>query len=584
MYAATEALKDAFNPNQGHGSRAIDWETRFAIVNNEAVAQTVTTAQEDGQISRMAQVMNGVETPLNLATFEAMGWPLNGSVVVPPKTTQIPTAEVGLIMPKLSDANGVYAEPQVFTATTQGTFNYIAITISWGHAIPADFTVQWFNGDTVVNEVAVSGNTSSLSLLNYPVEGCNKVVVTITKSLLPYRRCRIAEFTPGAVKVYNKNSANSAALVMNIDPLNERITAGTLKITADNFAKEFNIFQPDGVYAYFQERQKLSTQIGALQNGGSFAYVPMPPHYLKMPSLKGNMSKLDLEAVDRVGLLQDTIYTKGVYRYGTLASFVDEIAADCSSSILYPNSFYDLSLYAYIASMSHAQALRMIAQATNTFLTVSREDAVVFAYLGDQVLQTLTAADYRMNDGFSPSDDEIYNTVNLEVAGLSVENAVSELAKVPADGTIANTVFYVDNAVITTTAGQYSPSYQPSVNQTATVTNGELIIQGSKIINSNSVYSYSQRQTHEQAYIYEAGKSNPFITTQNAEAVARYLLDMKALRRRIVKLNYRGYPYLDMGDIIDFNTGGDNTQPFFITRNTLNLDGGMRGGLETRER
>ena len=47
---------------------------------------------------------------------------------------------------------------------------------------------------------------------------------------------------------------------------------------------------------------------------------------------------------------------------------------------------------------------------------------------------------------------------------------------------------------------------------------------------------------------------------------------------------YRGYPYLEMGDIVNYQLDETATQNFFLTKNTMKLGGGMTGEAISHER
>lgn len=583
MINISPELKEAFNPNDGIGQRSIDWVLRFAVVNNEAFAQMQPSASED-ELSRIAQTLNDEEEVEKLGTLELNRFVLDGTFTLPPLPAEQPSMQIGLVSPELSGGNGDYLTAPTYTVTTVNDFKLIAVTLCWGHYIPRHFTVEWSGDGVVLKTITITGNKEQINQINEPVEGVDQVRVTVLESAVPFRKMRLAEFIPGGIKLYTRENSDSVQLQEVTDPINERVTASDLKITAENFAREYNIFSPDGIYKYFQNRQRFTLKIGALKSNGEYEYIDMGRYYLRAPSLKGNLSKIEFSAVDLLGVLQDTIYAKGTFRSGTFASFAQEVANDAGVDISFPDYFSNTTIKAYIGSMSHAQAFRLIAQATNTVLCISRKNIITFLDLQNTVLQTISEYDYRMDQGFSPSDDDSYNTVTVEISSFAQEGQAVEIAKIEGiEGSYISGVYYADNAEITTSAGKHYVKYDPSVEQVAKIENGALIISGKRLINTVSSIQKTVRQDYEPAYIYEIGR-NPLIQAVNADRVAEYMLNLKVRHKRMVKVEYRGYPYFEIGDIIDFNAGGENTQPFFITSNKLNLGGGMTGTLDARER
>lgn len=584
MIPITPELKEAFNPNNGQGGRYIDYAVRFEVVNQEAQEEAVPDAVQDVQISRLIQVTNRAsDTALDFVSFEPGGWPLDGSKVVPPKPDEMPDAEIGLVMPDLSDTGGYYATPQVITLTTAGTYNLLAVTLDFGFSPAADFDIDLYNGAALLYHHEVTGNDKRRYLMRQAVEGVNKAIVTITRSATPYRKVRLVEFVFGVLLEHDKRTSDSLDITEVIDPLNERVPASDLRLVVDNFSRDFNLFDPTSLYAYFQDRQELSPRIGAQMDDGTMGYVGMGKYYLQRPQLKGNLAKLELKAVNLLGVLAESTYTKGVYKTATLAGFAEDVADDAGVTVAYPESWESATVTAYIPSVTHTEALRMLAQVTGTILRVSREGVIVFEEISEEVLETFTPADYKMSGGFAPSDDDIINTVQVEATSLSVDGDAEELVKaegagthyvkydpstehsaVIEGGTITDAQYFVDNAVIT-------------------VTGGAVTVSGKKVTAGKSTVTATNAQPNERRYIYEV-RGQPLIQPSNAQSVAQHYLGLKALHRKTVKVQYRGYPYLETGDVIAYDTGNMETQPFIVIENALKLAGGMSGTLESRER
>ena len=576
----TPAVLEAFNPHSGEGARFVEWSVSFDVIQDEVYENIAVSAPENTDISRLQQTIDRNPDLLNVGTFEQGGWPLNGSVVIPPRRTEALTAQVGLFMSQLSDSDGYFAQPQVYTATTPYAYDLLALTLDWGFVPAVDFTVSWYNSATPLYAETVTGNTNRISLMNHAVPGVNRVTIAVTRGR-PNSFARLSEFIPGAVINYDPSNSDTLTIEETVDPMSERSAAGTMRLVADNPAKQFDIFDPSGIYQYFKVRMPLSPVISGRTPEGTFERIAMSKHYLQAPRLQGNMTKLQLDATNMLGPLQDTLYTKGTYKTATLARFALDVAADAGVTIAYPNSWNSISLTAFIPSMSHAQAFTDIARAGATIKRVAEGDVLTFFAPAGASQLTISADDYRSGNGISPADDDIINTVEVEFASYA-PGASTQIAKMPATGTITASAFYADNAVITTTTGTYTPKYSPATGLSAAITGGQLIITGQQLIETPGILEATTRQPNERPYTY-AVKKSPLIQATNAPAVAQYALQRKAAKRRMVSINYRGYPFLEMGDVVRFNTGGADTQPFFVNKNRLQLGGGMTGSMEARE-
>jgi len=359
----TPELKQAFNPNDGRGGRYIDYSVRFEVINNEAQDEAIASAQEDTQISRLAQVTNRNTDAMNFASFEPGGWPLDGSAVIPPKPNEMSEAEIGLVMPDLSDEYGYYDTPQVVMLATQGTYNLLAVTLDFGFSPAADFAIDLYNGEALQYHHEAVDNTGRRYIMTQAVDSVNKIVITIVRSALPFRKVRLVECLFGVSLQYDKSTGYGLGITEVIDPLNERVPASDMRLTVDNFTQDFNLFDPTSLYAFFQDRQELIARIGAQMADGAVGYVPMGTYYLQRPQLKGNLSKLELKAVNLLGVLAESAYTKGVYKTASLAEFAEDIATDAGVTVSFPAAWSGVIMTAYIPSVTHAEALRMLAQA-----------------------------------------------------------------------------------------------------------------------------------------------------------------------------------------------------------------------------
>ncbi|MEM5768110.1 MAG: hypothetical protein AAGU32_07460 [Bacillota bacterium] len=580
MRNTSPSIIDAFNPNDGNGARHIEWSVRFEIVQDEIYENLSISAAQNTAVSRLQQTIDRDTNTLKIQTFELGGFPLDGSGIVPPRSTETLSAQVGLIMDELSDAEGAFSTPQVYTAETDYLYDLLAVTFDFGFAPPVDFTIEIYGGTSLLHSVSVTGNADRLYMVNHAVAAADKVVLAITKGK-PFRFARVAEFTPGAVMEYDKYNSDSLTVTEAVDPISERAAASTMQLVTDNMAEQFDIFDPTGIYQYFKERMGLYPTISGRNPDGAFQQVSMGKYYLQAPQLKGNLKKLKLDATNLLGTLQDTQYSTGLYKTASLAQFAQDVAADAGITIRYPAELSAITVPSYVATMSHAQALINIAKAANMVLRVATDDALEFHALGSTVIQTVGMSDYSLENGISPSDDTIYNTVELEYQTYSA-GASTELVRLDASGTLVSSTFYVDNAVVQTTAATYYPKYSPATNISASVSGGVLTVSGQPLQSSPGKISVTSKRENEVAYVYTP-KTNPFIQPQNARAVAEYALLRKAQRRRIVKTSYRGYPYWEMGDVVNFNSGESDTQAFFLTKNKLSLGGGMTGEMEARE-
>ena len=160
MVNISPELKQAFNPNNGQGGRYIDYVVTWGVTNQEAQENALPTALQ-AEISRLEQVAERVGTPLMVATFEDEGFPLDGTALVPPKSNEVPSAEMGLIFPVFSDVNGEFAEPQALTLELDYYFDWVALTINFGLTTAVDFTIEYYTDSAIIETTTITGNATA---------------------------------------------------------------------------------------------------------------------------------------------------------------------------------------------------------------------------------------------------------------------------------------------------------------------------------------------------------------------------------------------------------------------------------------
>lgn len=583
MIPVTPALKEAFNPNGGKGGRYIDYSLVWGVSNVEAEQNTTPAANEETLISRLSQLLNGNNEPLKIATFEPGGWPLDGSAVIPPRADELPDVEIGLIMPVLSDAGGYYPEPQELILTWPHKYGWIGFTVEFGHVPAADFIITYYEDTDVLHTTTVTGNTASTYVDMQGITQCNRVVLSITRCSLPHHRARVCEVLLGVQRRYNKSNSEGLQITESMDPLNERVPANELRISVDNFAADYNIFDPTGLYKYLQSRQQLAPRIGAQQANNQIGFVRMGTYYLQTPELKNNFTRLDLRATDLLGVLQDTYYTKGVYKTASLEHFLLDVSTDANVAVDYPAWFAGLTLATYIPTVSHAEAFRLIAQASNTVLYTNRDNKICFAEFSTEPLQTFAPADYTGTNGLQPSDDKIINTVEVAAVTWAMAALEEKLSEVTGSGVFSVKYEGSTNHGVVIDGGTLVSALYYADNAIIEITGGSATIYGHKLQKSAQTVSRTMALPNEQRLIYKLS-GNPLIQSTNAGNVADHYLQLKVVKRRLVKMQYRGYPYIEMGDCVDYATSLFATQPFLVIKNALKLGGGMTGTLESRER
>lgn len=249
------------------------------------------------------------------ATLEQNMWVLDGTKeVIPQDSAEYENA--GYISDILSGENGEFSSPPTVTIN----FNEIhevpiqGITVTWGKTqgdYPTDFTVTAYNGETVVGEKIVSGNTNVLSIVLFDIVNYDKITIAINKWCLPYRRARIEDILVGIRKVYTKSDLFSFSHSQELDLISASLPKGTVTFEVDNYNREYDVYNTEGLAKYLTERQELKVKYGYKINGET-EWIDGGVYYLSSWESKENSNSAKFEA----NLLFENlsmIYNQGVY-------------------------------------------------------------------------------------------------------------------------------------------------------------------------------------------------------------------------------------------------------------------------------
>lgn len=272
---------------------------------NAAVTATVSSNNE-ASFSNTANVVNNqnLEASGNYALLEHNMWVLDG------------WTGLRSIMSSIDD----YVPPGYVSANDGDTTLTIMVDnvttlipgleITWSseyNTYATNFTVEAKSGDSVVESVTVTNNTSNVSKLDLSLSDCDTIVITISDWSLPDQRRRVDSVTLGQTLVFGKNEIMSYSHEQSGDPLGTEITKNVIEFSVDNSDGRWNILNPTGMAKYLYERQKLDVRYGLTVND-TIEWVDVGTFYLSEWRTSPDGLTMNFVARDFVELLMSTIY------------------------------------------------------------------------------------------------------------------------------------------------------------------------------------------------------------------------------------------------------------------------------------
>ena len=247
----------------------------------------------------------GSETD-KLAVLELNAWGLDGSYDL------YSGQEYALWSADLSGADGSFDRAPVITATLDRQYSSTGMTLKFNEATGeycSAVNIKWCLDDTVKADVDFYPDSVEY-FCEQLVQNYNKVVITLLKTHLPYRRAKLSQVMFGRLRTFGMDKIRNAAITNEMDLLTLELPASTLRWTLDsreNLEYMFQIKQP-------MEVRNRDDLLGVF--------------YVEDSNRIGN-GLYDIHAHNAFGVLEESDFAGGVYtNKSAQALFLEIVGAD----------------------------------------------------------------------------------------------------------------------------------------------------------------------------------------------------------------------------------------------------------------
>lgn len=376
MIETRQEFKDAvYSPIRSTTARVT-----FDISDVTATEDATATVTSEAEISRKDQMTNQERDRPAYATFEPDYWKLDGSFVLPPKPEEI-DFEVGWYSDELSGFDGTFSIYQVADFTFTEPHSSIGLTITFD--VPADecatdFDITAYDGSGVeITTIKIRNNTNARCVIDGSIENYERITITIQKWSNAYRRAKVAEVTFGVVRVYEDDKLIKLNLLEEIDLTSETVPSNELKFIVDNSDREFNILNPNGSYAFLQQRQAAVLEIGVETSSNVYEYVIMGKYFLvDWQSDEGSLTTT-FTARNRIDFLPATEIEDETGSSTNLYDLAESILIDAGvEKYSIDTILQSTPTQGLFKKTTSRKLLQMIAIAGQAVLYVDREDQV----------------------------------------------------------------------------------------------------------------------------------------------------------------------------------------------------------------
>ena len=363
--------KTSSNFNAFPDVRHVDFRISFGVVDESATSGDVSyNVNNPAYIGDISTAVDSSQTiAQNYATLEQDEWILDGSKSV--MKDSVKNIDVGYWSNEISDSNGNFTHPIVLTYE----FTHDISTLGWSFAYDSksdefctDIGYQCYDEQGGLVGSGRLSQTASYQEHTIGIDGYRKVVFTFYSTNKPYRRLRLMEVVFGVFRYYDANTLQQVLLTYDVDPTCDRLPSRELSFDFDNSDKKYNLFDPDDVYQFLQEGQKIKVSAvveGEVIDMGDFFFTSVTVNDIGIvPTVQGN---------DRIYVMDGKEYDNGRDVTVTLQSAVNEIIGSYGLTINYNGNQNTKVVLAIPEHTKVREALRMVIQAAMCTAWIDRD-------------------------------------------------------------------------------------------------------------------------------------------------------------------------------------------------------------------
>lgn len=554
------------------------------------------SAEDNGAIyiSDTEQTVSEVDKDIiPYATLEQNLWVLDGSRVIIPLSNY---GDCGYISESICNKNGIFENTPILTINFSTVHSNLipGVIILWGTAYDeyaTDFTVTAYNGNTIVATKDIIGNTDVRSIVEMDIVDYDRITISISKWCLPYRRARIAEFLPGAIKTYTKAELFSFKHSQEVDPISASLPKSEISFSIDNTDNAYNPNNVDSLSKYLIERQEVKSRYG-YKIGDNIEWVDCGTFYMSEWDAPQSGMTAEFTARDLLEFMTNTYYygvysPNGVSLYDLAISVLQDanlpLEDDGAVKWVIDDSLKEIYTTAPLPVDTHANCLQLIANASGCVLYQDRKGVLHI----EPFVKSET--DYSVNHYNSYSKSEIslskplkqvdvpcysYNVSSesnelykgtMAISGtqeilVSYSSAATNVSAIVSGGTLNSATYYANVCVLNITANG---------NVTITVTGKTLETSSIRVVTPSGV-------TGETITV-----DNLLITNQDRAIAIGSWVESYMKNRMTLSSSWRADPRLDALDVVD-NENDYNTNKVLITNVKYSYNGAFKGSCEGR--
>lgn len=571
---------------------------RFGITDPDADA--AATLSDNGQMpwSVLPEIEDVNSVSSRYATLEHNRWLLDGrQKILPNNGAYMYQAYVG---DKVSDNTGNLEVPTILTVDFGGgAYTFSGLSFSFDTILddyPAEINVKGYYQDSLIYD-----NTKQVTGVNYvyddrvpgPDAFVDKIVISFTKTNVPNHRIRIEDLTLGIVKILNESRVITATWSRSNDLMNTVLPQESFSFTFYDVDNEYDPDNPEGLWEYMETGQSVKFWYGYLLDDGSIEWIPGSSYITDGAPKVNNGSALTQVTFNTISTIQalTVTYDEGVYNASgiTLYDLADHLLlwAGVHDSCGNRKYILDESLKNYVVHnplpvLTVKELLQIIANEGMCIMYTSRTGFIIVS----PRLSVESGFSFTLSDIKDASPEvskyPYLHTLSVKVSDLVPESKISDITSIEIDYSSPATIIVEHDAAVNLSAvgsegvtidqviGLYAYRSKLIVSGT-----GKITITGNKLISRE----YSVAKTYNPVGEDCSLESKLMQDRNHADQYLDWMADILK-KRNVYSFKDRGFPEVDIADIIDADTAFTEQKQVNLTSYKLTFNGGLSGETE----
>ena len=596
MYSVSNAYKEQIKKPIRNVSEV---QIVYGATNLDAEDAATVTADHASYNDEMPSIKGITDISFRYGYLEMGNWLLDGSH----KTIESGTLpEQNQAYVKVIPYSETLSVSDTFTVSFGGgSFDFLGLMLYFdtiNNVYPESVTVMGYLNTKVVFEQTYSIDNSIFSISD-AIPTVGYLTITVNGGKVPYTRLRVQRIVLGVNFVFNNTNIESLEWKRSNDLIGTKLPENTLKFSFIDLYNQYNPNNPTGILSKIDEGQRVVLTFYYDLDDGTKETIPGGVFYLTgTPTISTTtaMTKVQFEAISRLQTLnQDYPYGAFAYQYYTDDAFkdvltfaeVDSSEYDVTAIENNRHTLYGIPLYKQPAK----ELLQLLAMSSRCVLTDDREGRIVTA---DRATEAVDFT-FDLNSILDKTPDvtkyPVLKDLHIKVdmnnwsdgtsiskrAEISIDTTTTQLFVIEYDragvgflpDSIDNYVTVSEGVTISNYkfVGVYRLEVLASGTGTITVSAGDVLtidrydryktynLEGEDCIIQNDFFSLAMG-----------------LSTSVSDRYISWLGDMLN-RRNLYKFSSRGFPELDIGDIVNLETKYSENLQGYLVASTIKFNG-----------